>query len=220
MRHSSPALPGARLLLLLAATANLATAARFAHAGTPRLDSRDLDSQHCVLWVQWRGNSVYQGQGGQSVVTDGMEVWTLGRPDRKYRQLGYVIYFLPYGDAMFPKNCPDQAHDADALQVAKDMGADAMIPLGRTNNKLQFRMIKYVPDDDRTPTTDDDVPPDFDNRAAVKEEKYESATVMALRFSRQAPLATYYPDDLRRQGVSGSVVVSICPDADGIAASR
>jgi hypothetical protein len=54
-----------------------------------------IDAEHCSVWVVWRGQQVYQGQGGRAQNNTGMEVWAAGRPERKNRQLGYAIYYIP-----------------------------------------------------------------------------------------------------------------------------
>jgi hypothetical protein len=73
-----------------------------------------------------------------------MEVWIKGRPERKKRQLGYMIYYLPRVSAIKGyEKCPDQPRDADAVRVAEALGADAVIPLGRIDNRLEFRVIKF-----------------------------------------------------------------------------
>lgn len=105
-------------------------------------DSKFIDAKHCSVWVVWRGHQIYQGQGGRTINNDGMEIWVAGRPERKNRQLGYVIYYLPYGSTLKGhENCLDESHDADAVEVAKAVGGDAVIPLGRTGNMLQLSTL-------------------------------------------------------------------------------
>ena len=147
---------------------------------------------------------------------DGMEVWIKGRPERKNRQLGYMIYYLPRDSAVkgYGK-CPDRPRDADAVQVAKAMGADAVIPLGRIDNRLEFRAIKYLPEnsDNVTAVTDEHVAPDFDNTKAEKEESYRTFYKIPLAFAYKPPMADYYPSGLH--AAKSASVINICPDEEG-----
>jgi len=182
--------------------------------------SHFLDPERCTLWIAWLGHQIYQGQGGRTVSNDGMEVWVAGRPTRKNRQLGYMIYYLPYGSRLkvFGQGiCPDQRHEADAVQVAKTVGGDAVIPLGRTGNQLQYRVIKYLPDEsgDTGPVTDEHVAVDFDNTTAEKEESLVAVVKAPLEFAYRPLLKDYLPKTLVTHSPAGSPVLRICPDKDG-----
>src|SRR5262250_1830395 len=108
----------AKALALIFAGSILVGAARGEEAAGQWTESHFVDAEHCSLWVVWHGKQVYQGQGGRTINNDGMEVWIAGRPERKNRQLGYMIYYLPHGSSQFKghQNCPEQSHDADAVQ--------------------------------------------------------------------------------------------------------
>jgi hypothetical protein len=145
-----------------------------------------------------------------------MEVWIRGRPERKNRQLGYMIYYLPRVSVIKGyEKCPDQPRDADAVRVAKALGADAVIPLGRIDNRLEFRVIKYLPEnsDNTTAVTDEHVAPDFENIRAEKEEAYRTVYKIPLSFAYKPPMADYFPSDLRP--AKSALVINICPDAEG-----
>ncbi|MDP5241299.1 hypothetical protein Q9Q94_17300 [Uliginosibacterium sp. 31-16] len=68
-----------------------------------------------------RDNS-YMGKGGSRFTTEGMDVWFIGEPDRKYMILGYIE------DEFNP--AVDERHQSvsDAvLKKAREIGADALI---------------------------------------------------------------------------------------------
>jgi TonB family protein len=216
---SKPSMSIAKAIALICTSSMLACVAQGGEPDSQWKESHFVDAEHCSLWVAWRGHQVYQGQGGSTLNNDGMEVWALGRPERKNRQLGYMIYYLPHGTSNKGyESCPDRSRDADAVQVANSMGGDAVIPLGRVGNELQFRVIKYLPEssDDTTPVTDEHVAPDFDNTKAEKEEGARVTVFkLPLAFAYQPPLNNYYPEMLPKNFTGGAAVIRICPDQEG-----
>jgi hypothetical protein len=43
-------------------------------------------------FVEYRGQDVFQGKGGGVETIDGIDFWTYGSPDRKFKVLGFIDY--------------------------------------------------------------------------------------------------------------------------------
>ncbi|GAB2905103.1 hypothetical protein GCM10027046_38580 [Uliginosibacterium flavum] len=68
-----------------------------------------------------RDNS-YSGKGGSRFTTEGMDVWFIGEPDRKYAILGYIED--SFNSAVDERH---QSISAGVLKKAREIGADALI---------------------------------------------------------------------------------------------
>lgn len=67
-------------------------------------------------------NNSFQGRGGSRFTVEGIDVWFIGEPDRRYTILGYIEE--PYGAQV------DEDHkrvDASVLKKAHEVGATALI---------------------------------------------------------------------------------------------
>jgi len=166
------------------------------------------------MWVPWRGDQIYQGAGGTTQSVDGMEMWVMGRPSRVYKQVGYMIYFLPE-EPHFSK-CVDLPRESDAARVARLANGDAVIPLGRSGSQVQYRVIKYLSADEagNAFVTDEGVATTFDNAAAVHSApKMITARPMAIAMA--PPLIDFAPRDLLKAGTKRIVDIKVCTGADG-----
>jgi len=89
------------LLLVCAALAGCATATFYPHEGQSESPTH---------------------QGGAHFITQGMDVWFIGEPDRAYRILGYIED--PAGAVVDPMH---KSIDSYVLQKAREVGATALI---------------------------------------------------------------------------------------------
>lgn len=206
-----------RLVTLTLGLALRAAAGDLPDSASSTLDirpGRSGEDKSCSVWVSWRGDQVYRGAGGTTKVVDGMEIWVTGRPSREYKQIGYMIYFLPT-EPMF-KNCVDAPREPDSVRVAHQRNGDAVIPLGRTGNQIKYRVIKYLATDavGDAAITDEGVSATFDNAAAV----YPSPRMIAskpMAMDGVPPLAPFVPRELLKSGIGRNVVIKVCTGADG-----
>lgn len=67
-------------------------------------------------------NNIYMGRGGSRFTVEGVDVWFIGEPNRKYAILGYIEE--PYG-AVVDEN--HQRIDSTVLKKAHEVGATALI---------------------------------------------------------------------------------------------
>ena len=74
-----------------------------------------------------RDNS-YAGKGGSRFTTEGMDVWFIGEPDRKYAILGYIED--SFNSAVDERH---QSISAGVLKKAREIGADALIEVVTTS---------------------------------------------------------------------------------------
>lgn len=73
---------------------------------------------------EWRGGGVQKGSGGACVVVDGVEMWSYGAPNRRYRVIGVLEDSRPGGVI------PMARRDGNIAQEAKEHGADGVIIIG------------------------------------------------------------------------------------------
>ncbi len=175
---------------------------------------RSSEERSCSMWVPWRGDHIYRGAGGTTQSVDGMEMWVTGRPSRVYKQVGYMIFFLPE-EPHFSK-CVDVPRESDAARVARLANGDAVIPLGRSGNQVQYRVIKYLSADEvgNAFVTDEDVATTFDNAAAVHPAPM-MITAKPMAIAMAPPLIDFAPRDLLKAGTTGVVDIKVCTGADG-----
>jgi hypothetical protein len=175
---------------------------------------RSGEDRSCSMWVPWRGDQVYRGAGGTTKSVDGMEMWVTGRPSRLYKQVGYMIFFLPE-EPHFSK-CVDLPRESDAARVARLANGDAVVPLGRSGNRVQYRVIKYLSADEvgNVSVTDEGVSTTFDNAAAVHPAlKMITAKPMAIAMAPR--LIDFVPRELLKAGTKGIVEIKVCTGTDG-----
>jgi hypothetical protein len=88
----------------------------------------------CALYnhtefVEYRGPSDFQGQGGTVRTVDGIDIWQTGTPNRKYKVLG-VIDQSHYDNHSLISMIASATKDSDLIKLVKAHGGDAVIVLG------------------------------------------------------------------------------------------
>jgi hypothetical protein len=92
-----------------------------------------------ISYSEYRGGDVLQGKGGTVEAVDGMDVWTNGTPDRKYRILGVIDYECtapsPNSPKVFSLSGPGlislKDWRAEVLAKARVYGGDAILLIER-----------------------------------------------------------------------------------------
>lgn len=88
----------------------------------------------CALYTQtsfseYRGPSEFIGHGGTVKTVDGIDVWTSGEPDRRFRVLG-VIDQSHYNNRSVMARIAGATKESAIIAIAKKHGGDAIIFLG------------------------------------------------------------------------------------------
>ena len=81
-------------------------------------------------YYTYSGSQVYQGQGGASKNINGVDLWIVGTPPRKYYIIGYITDSRPGGPI------PMARRNSDMAEKAKKHGGDAIIPSSDVQNVL------------------------------------------------------------------------------------
>src|SRR5258707_5601703 len=69
----------------------------------------------------YSGSGIYEGRGGASKNVNGVDIWLVGTPPRKFRIIGYITDSRPGGAI------PMARRDADLEAVAKKSGGDGIL---------------------------------------------------------------------------------------------
>jgi hypothetical protein len=76
----------------------------------------------CVTnYYTYSGSGIYQGRGGASKNINGIDVWLVGTPPRKFKIVGYVTDSRPGGPI------PMAMRDSDLAAEAKKNGGDGIL---------------------------------------------------------------------------------------------
>lgn len=150
---------------------------------------------------------LYRGDGGKFITINGIEIWTIGRPDRAYQDVTTLGAELSHFD-------PDKTYEFTTLEVsvAKIAGqshADAAIPDGfkadgKRKATIYYRIVKYVDE----------------QKVAARELLHDDSVIdatgtIAPNYSIKQPIVRYLPDSRNIAVNSGRAVVRICVDPRG-----
>jgi hypothetical protein len=80
---------------------------------------------------EYRGSDVFEGQGGVVETTDGIDFWTSGTPDCKFKLLG-VIHLHP-GSYLV-----SALAEKDLIQKVIDMGGNGVILISKESRPAGF----------------------------------------------------------------------------------
>jgi hypothetical protein len=72
-------------------------------------------------YYTYSGSGIYEGRGGASTNVDGVDIWLVGTPPRKFKIIGYVTDSRPGGPI------PMAMRDSDLAAAAKKNGGDAIL---------------------------------------------------------------------------------------------
>jgi len=72
-------------------------------------------------YYTYSGSGVYEGKGGASKSVNGVDLWLVGTPLRKFRIIGYITDSRPAGPATMA------GRDADLAAEAKKNGGDGIL---------------------------------------------------------------------------------------------
>ena len=72
-------------------------------------------------YYSYSGSGVYQGRGGASKNVDGIDIWLVGTPPRKFQIIGYITDSRPGGPI------PMAMRDSDLAAAAKKNGGDGIL---------------------------------------------------------------------------------------------
>ena len=75
-------------------------------------------------------NNIFIGKGGTVKVVDGIDVWTHGEPNRKYKVVG-IIEQSNYDNRSLVSLIAGATKDSEIITVAKEHGANGLIYLRR-----------------------------------------------------------------------------------------
>ena len=78
---------------------------------------------------QYQGASEFTGRGGTVKNVDGIDIWTAGEPNRRFRILG-VIDQTHYNNNSVMSFVAGMSRDSDLIAAAKKQGGDAVIFIG------------------------------------------------------------------------------------------
>jgi hypothetical protein len=89
----------------------------------------------CAIYTQtsfstWQGSNTYIGQGGTVKKVDGIDIWTLGEPNRPFRLLG-IIQQNHFDNGSVMSTLAGMTSDSDLVEAAKQNGGDAIIYVSR-----------------------------------------------------------------------------------------
>jgi hypothetical protein len=79
---------------------------------------------------EYRGPDVFEGKGGALKTVDGIDIWTLGEPNRKFKVLGFINQDMirDDGNALALK-MNNSISESRLVREAKKRGADAIVLL-------------------------------------------------------------------------------------------
>jgi hypothetical protein len=69
----------------------------------------------------YSGLGIYEGRGGASKNINGVDIWLVGTPPRKFRIIGYIMDSRPGGPI------PMARRDSDLVSAAKRNGGDGLL---------------------------------------------------------------------------------------------
>lgn len=72
-------------------------------------------------YYTYSGSGIYQGRGGAAKNVDGVDIWLVGTPLRKFKIIGYVTDSRPGGPI------PMAMRDSDLAAAAKKNGGDGIL---------------------------------------------------------------------------------------------
>ena len=72
-------------------------------------------------YYTYSGSAVYEGKGGASKNINGVDIWLVGTPPRKFKIIGYITDTRPGGPI------PMARRDGDLAAEAKKNGGDAIL---------------------------------------------------------------------------------------------
>jgi hypothetical protein len=72
-------------------------------------------------YYTYSGSGIYEGRGGASKNVNGVDIWLVGTPPRKFRIIGYIMDSRPGGPI------PMARRDADLAAAAKRNGGDGLL---------------------------------------------------------------------------------------------
>jgi hypothetical protein len=72
-------------------------------------------------YYTYSGSGIYEGKGGASKNVDGVDIWLVGTPPRKFKIIGYVTDSRPGGPI------PMAMRDSDLAAAAKKNGGDGIL---------------------------------------------------------------------------------------------
>ena len=72
-------------------------------------------------YYTYSGSGIYQGRGGAAKNVDGVDIWLVGTPLRKFKIIGYVTDSRPGGPI------PMAMRDSDLARTAKQNGGDGIL---------------------------------------------------------------------------------------------
>jgi hypothetical protein len=72
-------------------------------------------------YYTYSGSGIYEGRGGASKNVNGVDIWLVGTPPRKFRIIGYIMDSRPGGPISMARR------DADLAAAAKRNGGDGLL---------------------------------------------------------------------------------------------
>lgn len=72
-------------------------------------------------YYTYSGSGIYEGKGGASKNINGIDIWLVGTPPRRFRIIGYIMDSRPGGPI------PMARRDADLAAAAKRNGGDGLL---------------------------------------------------------------------------------------------
>lgn len=78
-------------------------------------------------FTPWSGHAVAQGRGGAVETVDGIEIWTVGTPERKYRIIGVVEQSR--SDDAFDNLLFGRFNRSEVLTLVKQAGGNGLVTL-------------------------------------------------------------------------------------------
>jgi len=102
----------------------------------------------CALYTQtefaeFRGPSEFRGRGGTVKKIEGIEVWTSGEPNVRFKVLG-VIDQSHYNNASIMSLIAGLTKNSEIIALAKKQGGDAIIALGSGSAVTGYSSIGYA----------------------------------------------------------------------------
>ena len=102
----------------------------------------------CALYTQtsfseYRGPSEFAGHGGTVKTVDGIDVWTSGEPDRRFRVVG-VINQSHYNNRSVMARIAGATKESAIIATAKKHGGDAVIFLSSDSVITGYRSLGFA----------------------------------------------------------------------------
>jgi hypothetical protein len=88
-------------------------------------------------YYTYSGSGIYEGKGGASKNVNGVDIWLVGTPLRKFRIIGYIMDSRPGGPI------PMARRDADLAAAAKRNGGDGLLLKAEQTDFLGTYSISY-----------------------------------------------------------------------------